>query len=178
MKALTLVIGLFIFVAAPASANFSLEVDLSDRELRAYEDGELIKTYDVAVGKDEKPTPTGSFVIRRIVWNPAWVPPNEKWARGKTAKPPGHPDNPMKRVKMFFREPDYYIHGTDDLDSLGRAGSHGCLRMDPEDVTDLAQQVMAHGGEPRPLPWYRRIFRSRSTKTVRLSNPVPIRIMQ
>lgn len=167
---------LLLFVPALASASLSLEVDLDDRLLRVYEEKNLIETYSVSVGKDAKPTPTGNFSIRRIVWNPSWVPPNEKWARGKTAKAPGHPDNPMKRVKMFFKEPDYYIHGTGDTDSLGGAESHGCVRMDPDDVTELAKLVMAHGGKPQPAPWYRRIFRSRQTKTVYLKNPIPIQI--
>jgi lipoprotein-anchoring transpeptidase ErfK/SrfK len=167
---------LLLFVPSLAAASLSIQVDIDDRKLLVYEENELIETYPVSVGKDEKPTPTGRFSIRRIVWNPAWVPPNEKWARGKTAKAPGHPDNPMKRVKMFFKEPDYYIHGTGDTDSLGGAESHGCVRMDPDDVTELAKLVMEHGGKPQPAPWYKRIFRSRKTKTVYLTTPVPIRI--
>lgn len=167
---------LAIAFPAVAAANLNIQVNLDERELRVYEEDELLDTYAISIGKDEKPTPTGSFTIRRIVWNPGWVPPNEKWARGKSAKPPGHPANPMKKVKMFFKEPDYYIHGTDELDSLGRAESHGCLRMAPDDVTELAQLVMEHGGEPRSLPWYRRIFRSRSSKTVLLNQPIPITI--
>ena len=83
----------------------------------------------------------------------------------------------MKRVKMFFQEPDYYIHGTDDIDSLGGAASHGCVRMDPDDVTRLARQVMEHGGQPRPAPWYRKLFRSRASQTVRLTEPVAIRVV-
>lgn len=167
-----------VLLASPAvaAASLSLEVDLADRELRVYEGKELVTKYPVSIGKDEKPTPTGSFAIRKVIWNPAWVPPNEKWARGKTAKPPGHPENPMKRVKMFFREPDYYIHGTGETDSLGGKASHGCVRMSPEDVTELARLVMEHGGRPQPLPWYRRIFRSRATKTVLLETPIPVRI--
>lgn len=167
---------LLLLVPSLAAASLSLEVSLDDRELRVYEDRSLIESYPVSVGKDEKPTPTGTFTIRRIVWNPSWVPPNEKWARGKTAKPPGHPQNPMKRVKMFFKEPDYYIHGTGDTESLGGAESHGCVRMDPDDVTRLAQLVMEHGGQPQPGPWYKRIFRSKKTKTVRLTHPIPVRI--
>ena len=114
--------------------------------------------------------------MKRSVWNPAWKPPDSKWARGKTAKPPGHPDNPMKRVKMFFKEPDYYIHGTGDEDSLGKAESHGCIRMSEEDVTQLAQLVMEHGGKPMPEPWYRRILHLKSTKVIYLAEPVPVEI--
>jgi lipoprotein-anchoring transpeptidase ErfK/SrfK len=169
---------LFIIVSSSSvhAGTLELHVDVSGRELRTVLDGDEVRRYDIAVGKDDYPTPTGQFRIRKVIWNPSWVPPDSKWARNKSPKPPGHPQNPMKRVKMFFQEPDYYIHGTADDDSLGRAASHGCIRMDEEDATELAQLVMAHGGQPRPLPWYRRIFKRRSTKVVLLSEPVPIEI--
>jgi len=159
------------------SAELRLEIDISERELQVLEDGNVIETYSVSVGDDEYPTPRGNFSIRKVIWNPAWVPPDSKWARKKTAKAPGDPDNPMKRVKMFFKEPDYYIHGSDDEDSLGRAESHGCIRMSPEDVTRLGQLVMAHGGKPMPEPWYRRIFRRKTTKVVYLKAPVAVEIV-
>ena len=82
----------------------------------------------------------------------------------------------MKRVKMFFKEPDYYIHGTADDDSLGTAASHGCIRMSEEDVTRLAQLVMEKGGKPMPEPWYRRIFRTKASKVVYLEEPIAIEI--
>jgi lipoprotein-anchoring transpeptidase ErfK/SrfK len=162
--------------SSAAAAELRLEVDLSERQLIASVDGEVIETFTVAVGKNSYPTPEGGFKIRKVIWNPSWRPPDSKWARGKTAKPPGHPENPMKVVKMFFKEPDYYIHGTADEDSLGRADSHGCIRMHEEDVTRLAQLVMEHGGKPMPEPWYRRIFRRKTTQVVYLDAPVPIEI--
>lgn len=159
-----------------AGAELRLEVDLSDRQLVARVDGEILDTFMVAVGKDSYPTPAGNFKIRKVIWNPAWKPPDSKWARGKTAKPPGHPENPMKVVKLFFKEPDYYIHGTADNDSLGAAESHGCIRMHKSDVERLGRLVMEHGGKPMPEPWYRRIFRRRTTKVVYLDAPVAIEI--
>ena len=159
-------------------AEMRLDVDLSERELVAVADGGEAGRYPVAVGTSKYPTPTGNFKIRKIVWNPSWKPPDSKWARGKTPKPPGHPDNPMKRVKIFFSEPDYYIHGTDAEDSLGHAESHGCLRMSEEEVTRLAQMVMEHGGKPMPEPWYRRILHRKTTKVIYLATPIPISIRQ
>ena len=160
----------------PAGAELVLQVDLSERELAVIEDGNVIETFAVGVGTTKYPTPKGSFDIRKVIWNPSWKPPDSKWARGKPPRPPGHPENPMKRVKIFFSEPDYYIHGTDDLDSLGSAESHGCIRMSPSEATRVAQLVMTHGGKPQSDPWYRRIFRRRSTKVVVLSQPVRIEI--
>jgi lipoprotein-anchoring transpeptidase ErfK/SrfK len=172
-----LFLTLTCFLLAPAAfADVRLEVDLSERRLQVVSDGEVIDTFAVAVGKDKYPTPTGQFKIRKVIWNPAWRPPDSKWARKKSPTPPGHPDNPMKIVKMFFKEPDYYIHGTDDDDSLGGAESHGCIRMNTGDVERLGRLVMDHGGKPMDEPWYRRIFRRRTTKVVYLSEPVPIAI--
>jgi lipoprotein-anchoring transpeptidase ErfK/SrfK len=171
-----LAVILLVASAGLASAELRLEVDLGARTLTAYDGDQVVKTYNVAVGTPEKPTPTGSFQIRKVVWNPSWVPPKEKWAEGKEPAGPGDPDNPMRAVKIFFKEPDYYIHGTAATSSMGKAASHGCVRMTPAEVTELAKLVMEHGGKPMPEPWYRRIFRRKTTSVVVLSAPVAIRV--
>lgn len=137
----------------------------------------VIQSFDVAVGKGSKPTPQGNYKIRKIIWNPAWVPPDEPWAKGKSPQPPGTKANPMKLVKIFFQEPDYYIHGTGDVESLGSAASHGCLRMDPDDAYRVARYLMEHGGQPRDEGWFSRILHFRSeSKTVMLDHPIPITV--
>lgn len=154
-----------------------LEVDLSERVLRVYSQDEVVRSYNVAVGKSVHPTPKGSFRVQRIIWNPTWVPPNAGWAKGKTRKGPGDPKNPMGRVKIFFKAPDYYIHGTDDEQSIGKAASHGCIRMRNEDVIALARLTMERGGEVRSPNWFQRVLnRVKSTEEVRLSSPVPLSI--
>lgn len=178
LRKLSLFVALLLAVPAGLHAqdNFRLQVDLSKRVLTAYEGDHPLASYDVAIGNDDYPTPAGSFKIRKVILNPTWVPPDSPWAKGKTRKDAWDKDNPMKRVKMFFQEPDYYIHGTAAVDSLGEAESHGCIRMHPKDVTELVKMVMAHGGKWMPEPWYKRIFRSRQTKVVILSIPVPVQI--
>ena len=159
------------------AASVQLQVDLSARTLSVIQGGEVVQTYPVAIGKPSYPTPKGTFNIRRIIWNPRWVPPDSKWAKNKIARGPGDPKNPMGRVKIFFSEPDYYIHGTREVDSLGQAESHGCLRMRNSDVIELAQTVMAAGGKPAEAGFVRRVInRVRSTREVRLSSPVQVQI--
>ena len=160
------------------SASLSIRVDLSARELSVIEDGAVTDVYPVAIGKPSYPTPTGAFKIRRIIWNPRWVPPDSEWARNKQPREPGDPANPMGKVKIFFSEPDYYIHGTHETDSLGQAESHGCLRMRNSDVLTLARRVMNAGGKPVSPSWVRRMVnRIRSTREVRLSAPVVVSIV-
>lgn len=157
--------------------GFSIVVDLSDRMLYVMEGGETVREYRVAIGQRRHPTPTGSFSVRRLVWNPRWVPPDAEWAKEKKAREPGDPRNPMGRVKIFFQSPDYYIHGTRETDSLGRAESHGCIRMRNSDVIALGRLVMQNGGASRSPAWFRRVINSVTrTQEVRLSNPVPMRV--
>ena len=160
-----------------AEAPVRLEVDLSERRLQLYRGDEVVESFAVAVGKSAHPTPKGDFGIRRIIWNPRWVPPKVPWAKGKTAKAPGDPENPMGRVKMFFKEPDYYIHGTNAEESLGSAASHGCIRMSNADIVRLAEVVMEGGGARRDPSWFERVknFVTRSHE-VRLEDAVPVTI--
>lgn len=123
-----------------------LVVSLSDRQMQVIENGDVAVTYGVAVGRPSHPTPTGSFTTGEIVWNPSWTPPPTDWARNQRYQPPGAPANPMQGVKIYFKAPYYYIHGTNDPDSIGEAESHGCLRMNPEDAVSLAHRIQRAGG--------------------------------
>jgi murein L,D-transpeptidase YcbB/YkuD len=159
------------------AATVSAEVSLSDRTLRVMSGENVVASYPIAIGKAGHPTPQGTFRISRIIWNPSWVPPDEPWARDQKATPPGDPKNPMGRVKIFFRAPDYYIHGTSDESSIGRAASHGCIRMRNDDVIALARLLMENGGQPRDASWFRRVInRVTETREVRLTAPITIRI--
>jgi len=124
----------------------SLKIDLSERKLYVMEGGKTVKTYSVAVGTPSHPTPTGQFRTGRIVWNPGWNPPDSPWARGEKPRAPGDPKNPMRGVKIYFREPAYFIHGTNDPASIGSAASHGCVRMTEADAKALARRIEAAGG--------------------------------
>ena len=135
-----------------------------------------VRRYSVAVGTKNHPTPNGRFAVRHIVWNPSWQPPNAPWARGKKAAPPGHPDNPMKVVKIFFQEPDYYIHGTDNEDSIGAAASHGCIRMVEDDAFGLARFLQDYGGAAKPESWYAAVTDAGRPASVMLPYGVPIAI--
>jgi lipoprotein-anchoring transpeptidase ErfK/SrfK len=165
--------------AVAARDGFSITVDLSDRTLYVMNGDEVVHEYAVAIGQSRHPTPTGSFNVRRLVWNPRWVPPDAAWAREKRPREPGDPRNPMGRVKIFFQAPDYYIHGTRETDSLGQAESHGCIRMRNDDVIELGRMVMENGGAARSPGWFQRVInRVRSTQEVRLGQPVPMRVRE
>lgn len=163
----------------PAAANGDqlwIEVDLSDRVLVVHHGSAPPEHYEIAVGRPGHRTPQGTFAMDSIVWNPGWVPPDRDWAKGARIRRPGDPGNPMQGAKIFFRKPYYYIHGTNDPESLGDAASHGCIRMAPDDVVRLARLVMEHAGEPRTDSWFDWIL-SNPDQSVSVSLQRPVRLV-
>ena len=167
-------VSLVLLAATPAPAPLSMAVSTQKKILVVRVNGQDVKRYDVAVGTKKHPTPMGRFGVRHIVWNPAWVPPKATWSKGKQPAAPADPNNPMKVVKLFFQEPDYYIHGTDQEDTLGAAASHGCIRLAQQDVYDLARFIMQNGGTPRSDEWYNEVINTMKPADVRLPKAVPL----
>jgi lipoprotein-anchoring transpeptidase ErfK/SrfK len=159
----------------PEVESLSLLVDLSARTLFVMDGRRVVRRYPVAVGGDEFPTPRGEFGVRRMIWNPSWRPPPSGWARDHHYEPPGSPGNPMGRVKIFFQEPDFYIHGTGLASSLGRPASHGCIRMRNTDAAEVARMIMANGGARRDADWFRETLGNPTTsREVTLARRVPL----
>ena len=161
------------FSAKPAQlcGQLAVRVDLSERTMELWIDGQLRDTYPVAVGQPEFVTPTGTYGLGRVIWNPSWIPPDEEWAEDKEPKAPGEVGNPMGRVKIYF-SPAYYIHGTSDTGSLGRPASHGCIRMHNQDAVNLARWIMDYGGAVESQDWYEDTVRNFTrTRDVHVPNP-------
>lgn len=154
-------------------------VDISDRELRIMSGDQEIKTHPVAVGSNEWPTPTGSWDFHRVDINPEWNPPkSEKWAEDAKTTPPGDPDNPMGRARLVYRMPNT-VHGTDDRDSLGKAVSHGSIRIANDVVLDLAEVLLKAGGAWEGPEWFRKMTENRKEEyQVELSDPIPIKVQE
>lgn len=176
--ALAIGLGAYRTPAPSADSALSMTANLSTRTLTLRRGDEVVKEYPVAVGKDKHPTPTGDFKVDKLIWNPAWVPPDEKWAEGAKRAAPGSKSNPMKTVKMFFQEPDYYIHGTGAVSSLGDAASHGCLRMDPDQAAEVALLVMENAGTSRDWDWVKGILHMSDQHVVNLAMPTPLTITE
>jgi lipoprotein-anchoring transpeptidase ErfK/SrfK len=155
------------------AGSLSLAASIGKNILVVRVDGRDVKTFPISVGVKTHQTPQGHFGIRHIVWNPSWHPPKAAWAKNKQAAGPGSSDNPMKVVKIFFQEPDYYIHGTDHEDKLGAAASHGCIRMSQANVYELGRLLQERAGAARPAEWYARVINAGQTASVMLPKGVP-----
>ena len=69
--------------ASIPEAGLRLTANLSERTLTVRQGEEIVKVYDIAIGTGKHPTPTGSYAIRRLVWNPRWVPPDRRGPEGR-----------------------------------------------------------------------------------------------
>ena len=153
-------------------------VDRSDRKVRVYRGDEVIGIEAVAVGMAKYPTPTGSWRFYRVDLNPEWNPPKSNWAKDRKRAPPGRPENPMGRARLVFNMP-YTIHGTDDLGSLGKAASHGSIRISNETVLDLAELLLRAGGSWGGDQWFQRMSENRGRQyQIKMQYPVPIDVVE
>jgi lipoprotein-anchoring transpeptidase ErfK/SrfK len=108
-------------------------VSLEDKKLALVEEGRVEKIYTVAIGKPSTPSPTGTFTIARRVKNPTYT------HDGKTILP--GPGNPVGTRWMGLSIKGYGIHGTNEPKSIGKAASHGCIRMAKKDLEEMYAMV-------------------------------------
>ena len=127
-----------------------LVLDRRRRQLVVLDNGLELRRFSVAVGKPGWETPVGHFQVIELVVDPIWVHP----ATGQ-AIPPGA-DNPLgSRWIGFYRDCKSRkgfngnanlkthgcvtagFHGTPNRASVGRAVSHGCVRLLDEQAQDL-----------------------------------------
>ncbi len=98
--------------------------------LYLYDGFELQKSYEVATGQAEYPTPLGHWQIVNKRINPTWVNPAlDSWGAGSPAYIPPGPDNPLGTRALDLDASGIRIHGTYADDSIGTHASHGCIRM-------------------------------------------------
>ncbi len=108
--------------------------------LQLYDGMRLARTFFVATGQTQYPTPLGRFSIV-VKWrNPWWYPPPDPWAQGEKPTPPG-PGNPLGTRWMGLSAPGVGVHGTPNDASIGYSLSHGCIRMHIPEAEWLFERV-------------------------------------
>ena len=141
---LLLILSLFTFLPVfslrTLNENYELVLNVAARKLVLYRDDMTVKEYPVGVGKALTPTPLGKFKIVRRIYNPGWVNPY----RQSKVVAPGE-TNPIGQYWLGFamnkKSQEYGFHATADLSSVGKASTHGCIRLHPEDMKELFNLV-------------------------------------
>ncbi|MFC0588326.1 L,D-transpeptidase [Novosphingobium aquiterrae] len=121
-------------------------VSKSKGTLKVYDAGDvLVGMFTATMGSSHDPLPLGNWKILGVAHNPPFhYNPDLFWdASDKSSKqllPPG-PNGPVGVVWIDLSKPHYGIHGTSEPQTIGRAESHGCVRLTNWDVARLAQMV-------------------------------------
>ena len=110
-------------------------INVPARRLSLVRGGTLVRAYPVAVGRPWTQTPRGAFRILQKAKDPTWAP------KGRPPVPPG-PGNPLGHRWMRISSDGYGIHATNEPNSIGKARSHGCIRMSRADAEDLFERVV------------------------------------
>jgi lipoprotein-anchoring transpeptidase ErfK/SrfK len=108
-------------------------VSIPDRKLVVMADGAVLKVFAVAVGADVSPSPTGGFEIVTRLTDPAYY-------HAGVVIPAGM-DNPLGPRWVGLNKKGYGIHGTNMPQSIGKAASHGCIRMRNRDIVQFFAMV-------------------------------------
>jgi lipoprotein-anchoring transpeptidase ErfK/SrfK len=121
-------------------------VDKSESWLKGYDSaGKLVAMFTVTSGSGRDPLPLGDWGITGISYNPPFAyNPELFWdvpdTEDKQQLPPG-PNGPVGVVWIDLTKEHYGIHGTGAPETIGRAQSHGCVRLTNWDAARLAQMV-------------------------------------
>jgi len=113
----------------PSRAQRTVLVSVPDRKLAVLENGTVLADFEVSVGADESPSPTGEFKIVSRVAHPTYY-------HAGTVIPPGK-GNPVGTRWLGLNQKGYGIHGTNAPRSIGQAASHGCIRLRNRDMEKL-----------------------------------------
>lgn len=131
----------------PAALDDGILINIPQRMLFHFSQGNLLAAYPVGLGMPTWPTPAGEFKIVTREANKTWKVPRsiqeEMRRENKIVRkevPPG-PDNPLGAHWLGLSMWGYGIHGTIAPSSVYHFRSHGCIRLHPDDVAELFDRV-------------------------------------
>ncbi len=108
-------------------------INTSSRYLEVRENGQLIALFPITPGSPQHPAPDGDWKIANAATMPWFRYDEGVLKRGERTEDyymlPAGPNSPVGILWMGLSKPGIGIHGTSDPFSIGRAGSHGCIRL-------------------------------------------------
>lgn len=128
----------------PDAPHQGVVINLAEMRMYYYKSpNEAPTTFPIGIGRDGLRTPVGTTSVMRKKADPVWVPTDRMRNEDPTlpaSVPPG-PENPMGTHALYLGFPTIAIHGTNKPYGIGRRVSSGCIRMFPEDITQVFDMV-------------------------------------
>lgn len=133
----------------PKAPRVGMVLNLAEMRLYYFHpDKRQVTTHPLGIGKKGWVTPLGTTTIINKRKDPAWNPPasirKEHLAKNDPLPafiPGGVPENPLGLYALYLGSGlgsgSYRIHGTNRPGGIGVRGTHGCIRLFPEDIENL-----------------------------------------
>lgn len=121
-------------------------VDKSEGVLKVMDKSDrLVAQFPVTMGSSKDPLPLGNWKATTYAFLPPFhYQPTLFWdvedTKAEQKLPPG-PNGPVGVAWLDLTKEHYGIHGTPEPSTIGRAESHGCIRMTNWDVLRLSQML-------------------------------------
>jgi lipoprotein-anchoring transpeptidase ErfK/SrfK len=120
-------------------------VHRAEKILDVYEGESLLASVPITPGGGKLETPPGSWRVVGIATAPRFRWDKSVLETGKRSSeffmlPPG-PNNPVGVLWCGLSKPGIGIHGTNNPQTIGRAASHGCMRVANWDVVRLSKLI-------------------------------------
>jgi hypothetical protein len=110
-------------------SSILINIDKTKQQMTVFLDGVESYNWPVSTGKAGYSTPSGTFTV--LSMNEVWY--SKEW------------DNAPMPHAIFFMKDGHAIHGSYEVKHLGKAASHGCVRISPENATTLYSLVEKTG---------------------------------
>lgn len=129
----------------PAYKSRVIWVHRAEKLLDVYEGESLLASVPITPGGGKLETPAGSWRVVGIATAPRFRWDKSVLETGKRSSeffmlPPG-PNNPVGVLWCGLSKPGIGIHGTNNPQTIGRAASHGCMRVANWDVVRLSKLI-------------------------------------
>jgi lipoprotein-anchoring transpeptidase ErfK/SrfK len=111
---------------------YHLEVSLGDRKITVFQGTKSIYVGPVASGAPDTPTPPGTYYTRVLIQAPDPNTVYGPFAYGLSA----HSD---VLTEYNGGDAEVGVHGNNDASVLGKSVTHGCIRMDNDQITKLSK---------------------------------------
>ena len=123
----------------------SVKIDTKTNMLGVFDAEKLVAAYPVTIGSAQTASPIGDWKVRGVAKLPRFRYDKQMLKHGERSGnfhmlPPG-PNSQVGVVWIALNKKGIGLHGTDNPETIGRAASHGCVRLANWDIVRLAQKV-------------------------------------
>lgn len=122
-----------------------VHINTETNMLSVFDNDKLVAAYPVTVGSERTESPEGKWKVTKISTMPNFRYDKSMLKEGVRSDdfhmlPPG-PNNPVGVMWIQLSKDGIGIHGTNDPATIGRASSHGCIRLANWDVVRFAEKI-------------------------------------